>query len=152
MPYDNLQACKIVEGQRYTKRLNEKQITALLKVTCQRPRDREHDILQVFLCVYMLYFIFREYKPQKNKAMIMCTYVLSDSLLEEQTVQHNAYDEDPYAKEFGLRISEKLASVEARILPAPWVIIYGFPTLFLPIFIVLVFSVNDFGDIFFPCS
>ena len=43
------QACKIVEGQRYTKRLNEKQITALLKVTCQRPKDREHDILQVYM-------------------------------------------------------------------------------------------------------
>ncbi|KAK4405760.1 protein argonaute 10 [Sesamum angolense] len=77
-----LQACKIVEGQRYTKRLSEKQITALLKVTCQRPRDRENDILQ--------------------------------------TVQHNAYEQDPYAKEFGIRISEKLASVEARVLPAPW--------------------------------
>lgn len=38
-----------------------------------------------------------------------------------QTVQHNAYDQDPYAKEFGIKISEKLASVEARILPAPWV-------------------------------
>ncbi|XP_017223229.1 protein argonaute 10 isoform X2 [Daucus carota subsp. sativus] len=80
--YLPLEACKIVEGQRYTKRLNEKQITALLKVTCQRPRDREHDILQ--------------------------------------TVQHNAYDQDPYAKEFGINISEKLASVEARVLPAPW--------------------------------
>ncbi|KAL5542061.1 hypothetical protein UlMin_009771 [Ulmus minor] len=80
--YLPIEACKIVEGQRYTKRLNEKQITALLKVTCQRPRDREHDILQ--------------------------------------TVEHNAYDQDPYAQEFGLRISEKLASVEARILPAPW--------------------------------
>ena len=43
------QACKIVEGQRYTKRLNERQITALLKVTCQRPRDQENDILQVFV-------------------------------------------------------------------------------------------------------
>jgi hypothetical protein len=41
------QACKIVEGQRYTKRLNEKQITSLLKVTCQRPREKEMDILQV---------------------------------------------------------------------------------------------------------
>ncbi|XP_022721851.1 protein argonaute 10-like isoform X1 [Durio zibethinus] len=80
--YLPMEACKIVEGQRYTKRLNERQITALLKVTCQRPRDREHDILQ--------------------------------------TVQHNAYDQDPYAKEFGIKISEKLASVEARILPAPW--------------------------------
>lgn len=40
-------ACKIVEGQRYTKRLNEKQITSLLKVTCQRPREQEMNILQV---------------------------------------------------------------------------------------------------------
>ncbi|KAL4294704.1 hypothetical protein AHAS_Ahas18G0254700 [Arachis hypogaea] len=35
------------------------------------------------------------------------------------TIRHNAYDQDPYAKEFGIK-SEKLASVEARILPAPW--------------------------------
>ncbi|MBA0588638.1 hypothetical protein Gorai_001733, partial [Gossypium raimondii] len=34
--YLPMEACKIVEGQRYTKRLNERQITALLKVTCQR--------------------------------------------------------------------------------------------------------------------
>ncbi|KAF5176317.1 argonaute like [Thalictrum thalictroides] len=80
--YLPMEACKIVEGQRYTKRLNEKQITSLLKVTCQRPKDRENDILQ--------------------------------------TVRENAYDEDPYAEEFGIKISEKLASVEARILPAPW--------------------------------
>ncbi|KAF2290172.1 hypothetical protein GH714_003849 [Hevea brasiliensis] len=40
--------------------------------------------------------------------------------LPMETVQHNAYDQDPYAKEFGVKISEKLASVEARILPAPW--------------------------------
>lgn len=36
-----------MEGQRYSKRLNERQITALLKVTCQRPQERELDILQV---------------------------------------------------------------------------------------------------------
>ncbi|KAL1548639.1 Protein argonaute 10 [Salvia divinorum] len=80
--YLPMEACKIVEGQRYTKRLSEKQITSLLKVTCQRPRDRENDILQ--------------------------------------TVQHNGYDHDPYAKEFGVRISETMATVEARVLPAPW--------------------------------
>ncbi|XP_072959232.1 protein argonaute 1A-like isoform X2 [Typha angustifolia] len=80
--YLPMEVCKIVEGQRYSKRLNEKQITALLKVTCQRPHERELDILQ--------------------------------------TVHHNAYHEDPYAQEFGIRIDEKLASVEARILPAPW--------------------------------
>ncbi|XP_057951537.1 protein argonaute 1 [Malania oleifera] len=79
--YLPMEVCKIVEGQRYSKRLNEKQITALLKVTCQRPQERELDIIQ--------------------------------------TVHHNAYQDDPYAKEFGIRISERLASVEARILPAP---------------------------------
>ncbi|KAK2987672.1 hypothetical protein RJ640_027924 [Escallonia rubra] len=80
--YLPMEVCKIVEGQRYSKRLNERQITALLKVTCQRPSEREKDILQ--------------------------------------TVRQNAYADDPYAKEFGIKISEKLASVEARILPAPW--------------------------------
>ena len=44
-----IQVCKIVEGQRYSKRLNKRQITALLKVTCQRPQEREYDILQVCL-------------------------------------------------------------------------------------------------------
>ncbi|KAL3716352.1 hypothetical protein ACJRO7_008022 [Eucalyptus globulus] len=80
--YLPMEVCKIVEGQRYSKRLNERQITALLKVTCQRPHERELDIMQ--------------------------------------TVHHNAYHEDPYAKEFGIKISERLAQVEARILPAPW--------------------------------
>jgi hypothetical protein len=38
-----------------------------------------------------------------------------------QTVHQNGYEQDPYAKEFGINISEKLTSVEARVLPAPWV-------------------------------
>ncbi|EPS72591.1 hypothetical protein M569_02166, partial [Genlisea aurea] len=81
--YLPMEVCKIVAGQRYSKRLNEKQITELLKVTCQRPREREADILE--------------------------------------TVRHNSYAKDPYAVEFGIRISEHLAQVEARVLPAPWV-------------------------------
>uniref|UniRef100_A0A5B6ZZU0 Uncharacterized protein n=1 Tax=Davidia involucrata TaxID=16924 RepID=A0A5B6ZZU0_DAVIN len=80
--YLPMEACKIVEGQRYTKRLNEKQITSLLKFSCQRPCEQEMDILQ--------------------------------------TIRRNKYNQDPYAKEFGITIDEKLASVEARVLPAPW--------------------------------
>ncbi|KAI5080699.1 hypothetical protein GOP47_0003882 [Adiantum capillus-veneris] len=79
--YLPMEVCKIVAGQRYSKRLNERQITALLKVTCQRPSDRERDIME--------------------------------------TVRQNSYAEDPYAREFGIKISDKLAAVEARILPAP---------------------------------
>ncbi|KAK7388752.1 hypothetical protein VNO78_23579 [Psophocarpus tetragonolobus] len=80
--YLPMEACKIVGGQRYTKGLNEKQITSLLKVSCQRPREQETDILQ--------------------------------------TIQQNEYEYNPYAKEFSIRIDSKLASVEARVLPAPW--------------------------------
>ncbi|KAI4335791.1 hypothetical protein L6164_014401 [Bauhinia variegata] len=80
--YLPMEACKIVGGQRYTKGLNEKQITSLLKVSCQRPREQELDILQ--------------------------------------TLQQNDYEHNPYAKEFGINIDDKLASVEARVLPAPW--------------------------------
>jgi len=54
------QVCKIVEGQRYSKRLNEKQITALLKVTCQRPQERELDILQVAVYRMFLYELFHQ--------------------------------------------------------------------------------------------
>ncbi|KAL6873973.1 hypothetical protein ACP4OV_014055 [Aristida adscensionis] len=79
--YLPMEVCKIVEGQRYSKRLNQSQIRALLEETCQRPHERERNIIQM--------------------------------------VNHNSYDEDPYAKEFGIKISERLASVEARILPAP---------------------------------
>ena len=48
-----------MEGQRYSKRLNERQITALLKVTCQRPVERERDIMQVIdvLGLYCLFFL-----------------------------------------------------------------------------------------------
>ncbi|KAF6146533.1 hypothetical protein GIB67_008819 [Kingdonia uniflora] len=79
--YLPMEVCKIVEGQRYTKRLNEKQITNLLKVTCQRPKAREIDICN--------------------------------------TVKQNAYDKDEYAKEFGIKISNKLTTVEARVLNPP---------------------------------
>ncbi|KAK2367885.1 protein argonaute [Trifolium repens] len=80
--YLPMEACKIVRGQRYTKGLNEKQITSLLKSSCQRPREQETDILQ--------------------------------------TIEQNNYENNPYAKEFGISIDNKLASVEARVLPPPW--------------------------------
>ncbi|OVA01133.1 Argonaute/Dicer protein [Macleaya cordata] len=79
--YMPMEVCNIVKGQRYSKRLSERQITSLLRVTCQSPRDRESDILH--------------------------------------TVCQNGYDKDSCAKDFGIEISKELASVEARILPAP---------------------------------
>ena len=36
-----------------------------------------------------------------------------------QMVNRNSYHDDPYAKEFGIKISERMALVEARVLPAP---------------------------------
>ncbi|TYG72081.1 hypothetical protein ES288_D05G451400v1 [Gossypium darwinii] len=79
--YLPMEVCKIVDGQRYSKRLNEKQITGLLEFTCQRPKNREDDILK--------------------------------------TVKKNAYADSKCQTEFGIKIIEKLALVNARILPAP---------------------------------
>ncbi|XP_047314074.1 protein argonaute MEL1-like [Impatiens glandulifera] len=45
--YLPLELCKIVEGQRYTKKLNERQVTTLLMATCQRPVHREQNIRQM---------------------------------------------------------------------------------------------------------
>ncbi|KAH9619822.1 hypothetical protein KSS87_003277 [Heliosperma pusillum] len=80
--YLPMEACKIVEGQRYTRRLNDKQIASLLKVTCRRPSEQEADILQ--------------------------------------TVHQNNYNQDPHMQEFGINIDDKMTTVEARVLPAPW--------------------------------
>ncbi|KAI7727781.1 hypothetical protein M8C21_013165 [Ambrosia artemisiifolia] len=80
--YMPMEACKIVEGQRRTKGLNNKQITSLLKFSCQRPKEQEKEILQ--------------------------------------TMHQNGYKDDPYAKEFGITIDETPTSIDARVLPAPW--------------------------------
>ncbi|KAF7823308.1 protein argonaute 5-like isoform X1 [Senna tora] len=42
--YLPMELCKISAGQRYSKRLNERQVSNLLRATCQRPNERERDI------------------------------------------------------------------------------------------------------------
>ncbi|KAJ9559293.1 hypothetical protein OSB04_013907 [Centaurea solstitialis] len=44
----NLHICqwRLAVGQRYAMKLNEKQVTNLLRATCQRPRDREESIMK----------------------------------------------------------------------------------------------------------
>ncbi|KAH9660325.1 protein argonaute 5 [Citrus sinensis] len=80
--YLPMELSRIAAGQRYTKRLNERQVTALLRATCQRPRDREANIRMM--------------------------------------ARTNAYNEDTLVnKEFGIQVADGLASVDARILPAP---------------------------------
>jgi len=61
-----LQLCQIAGGQRYTKKLNERQVTALLRATCQRPSARENNIKQannlsltsLFPSLRILIFVF----------------------------------------------------------------------------------------------
>ncbi|GAV78026.1 PAZ domain-containing protein/Piwi domain-containing protein/DUF1785 domain-containing protein [Cephalotus follicularis] len=45
--YLPMELCKIAEEQRYSKRLNEGQVAALLKATCERPHKRESNIKQM---------------------------------------------------------------------------------------------------------
>ncbi|GFP93542.1 protein argonaute mel1 [Phtheirospermum japonicum] len=45
--YLPMEVCKIVDGQRYSKKLNERQVTSLLRATCQRPPDRERSITKM---------------------------------------------------------------------------------------------------------
>uniref|UniRef100_A0A0D9W0G8 Piwi domain-containing protein n=1 Tax=Leersia perrieri TaxID=77586 RepID=A0A0D9W0G8_9ORYZ len=42
--YLPMEVCKIVEGQRYSMKLNDKQVTSILRATCQRPQQREQSI------------------------------------------------------------------------------------------------------------
>ncbi|KAJ1701044.1 hypothetical protein LUZ63_000823 [Rhynchospora breviuscula] len=79
--YLPMEVCNIVEGQKFSKKLNDKQVTGLLRATCQRPSDRESSIANM--------------------------------------VHHNDYNNDKYAKEFGIKVADELITVDARVLPAP---------------------------------
>lgn len=54
------QLCKIMQGQSYSKKLNEKQVTARLRTTCHRPHDREQSINKVCMFSSRPYFQFSE--------------------------------------------------------------------------------------------
>ncbi|KAI0501595.1 hypothetical protein KFK09_016540 [Dendrobium nobile] len=45
--YLPMEVCKIVNGQRYVKKLNDRQVTQILRSTCMRPAEREQSILQL---------------------------------------------------------------------------------------------------------
>ncbi|VAH43829.1 unnamed protein product [Triticum turgidum subsp. durum] len=45
--YLPMEVCTIIEGQRFTRKLNEKQVTGILRATCERPHDREKSILKM---------------------------------------------------------------------------------------------------------
>lgn len=79
--YLPMEVCSILEGQRYSRKLNERQVTSILKMACERPTQRESSILEV--------------------------------------VSRNDYGNDYGAKEFGIKVMNQLALVDARVLPAP---------------------------------
>ncbi|KAJ7976861.1 Argonaute family protein [Quillaja saponaria] len=45
--YLPMERCVIVEGQRYAKKLNDRQVTALLRESCKRPHEREDSIRKI---------------------------------------------------------------------------------------------------------
>ncbi|XP_031261888.1 protein argonaute MEL1-like [Pistacia vera] len=84
-----MELCKIVEGQRYSKKLNERQITALLREACKRPRETEERIRKI---------------ASFNDAE-------SDKLAKEFEVD--------LKKEFGVDVKKELVTIYARVLPPP---------------------------------
>ncbi|KAI0510261.1 hypothetical protein KFK09_010862 [Dendrobium nobile] len=46
--YLPMEVCKIVEGQRYSKKLNEQQVANMLRATCKRPAVREDGIMKIW--------------------------------------------------------------------------------------------------------
>ncbi|KAF5756970.1 putative post-transcriptional gene silencing PAZ-Argonaute family protein [Helianthus annuus] len=42
-----MELCTLSFGQRYASKLNEKQVTNLLRATCQRPSEREGSIMTI---------------------------------------------------------------------------------------------------------
>lgn len=132
------QLCKIAEGQRYSKKLNDRQVTALLKATCQRPPDRERSITEAWIYeidyysysysyyCYHLVLYFCIWFFLNNLVMLAPFCSIPYRCLYAQMVRHNNYNNDIIVnKEFGIQVRPELTSIEARVLPAPTV---DFPT------------------------
>ncbi|KAG8043018.1 hypothetical protein GUJ93_ZPchr0092g38062 [Zizania palustris] len=79
--YLPMEVCIILEGQRYSRKLNEHQVRGILRLACERPSQREKSILEI--------------------------------------TSRNNYVNDYHAKEFGIKVTNQLALVDARVLPAP---------------------------------
>ncbi|KAE8779912.1 Protein argonaute 12 [Hordeum vulgare] len=75
--YLPMEVCSITAGQRYSRKLNERQVSSILKMACERPAQRESSVLEEY------------------------------------------YGNDDYSKEFGMKVMNLLALVDARVLPAP---------------------------------
>lgn len=45
--YVPMELCKLVDGQRYTRKLTQSQVTNMLNATCQRPYEREENIMRI---------------------------------------------------------------------------------------------------------
>ncbi|XVE79341.1 hypothetical protein DITRI_Ditri14bG0050400 [Diplodiscus trichospermus] len=86
--YYPMELCSIVEGQRYTKKLNDQQVRTLLTATCQHPTDRGGNI----------------------RKMVRVNNFKGNELV---------------TKEFGIKVQEEVALVDARVLPAPMLKYHG---------------------------
>ncbi|GJJ69239.1 eukaryotic translation initiation factor 2C [Entomortierella parvispora] len=76
-----LEVCEVVQGQRYHKKLDEKQTADMIKFTCQPPAVRANNI--------------------RDGLRIL------------------NYDRNDFLKDFGLKVSSEMATIQARILPVP---------------------------------
>ncbi|KAF9100443.1 argonaute 1 [Mortierella sp. GBA35] len=76
-----MEICSVVEGQRYPKKLDEKQTAEMIKFAALQPYDRENNI--------------------KSGLRVL------------------DYSHNKYHKDFGLAVSNEMATINARVLPAP---------------------------------
>ncbi|CAH1761647.1 8916_t:CDS:10 [Entrophospora sp. SA101] len=76
-----IEVCEIVEGQRYTRKLNDKQNADMIRLTCVSPNIKANKI--------------------KNGYDVL------------------NYRDNEYLQQFGIRVSNEMGAVPARILPTP---------------------------------
>lgn len=96
-----------MEGQRYTKKLNERQVTAVLKATCRRPHEREQSIAAVGL-------------PYSFETPFLFAFLMADTM-QFQLGVGSRYANDKFVKEFGISVGNQLCTIEGRVLPPPMV-------------------------------
>ncbi|KAK1376356.1 hypothetical protein POM88_032549 [Heracleum sosnowskyi] len=71
--YMPMEVCKIVKGQRCAKKLNGRQVTSLLRATCQRPSEREASIKEGRTPALLLQQYWHQWTGLRSPSTEHCT-------------------------------------------------------------------------------
>ena len=112
-----VQVCNLVPGQRCIKKLSENQTSRMIRATSRTAPDREREINRL-VCLWLTI----DQDVHVHCVTLYCTtylVLLMFNLSIYLQVARANFNDDPYVRDFGISVDQKMVTVTGRILPPP---------------------------------